>query len=345
MSFYQTAFCCFDDLEKGAKYVVGFTAVTSIVNLIINISILVNVHWFYNNLEPLEEWTWLPPGTLAFLYIELIFNLIFLFLAYVLHSGIKENELRNKRYCCLGWGIGVMVARGYEIFLMIYFLVWIGSYRISDFVFIYTEGLFIVAYWVIDTLILVLAVVLVNYYYAEQYYLRRGKMKRINFVAAMRKIRNKAITRIVKHSGPQTFAQMGMLQSRGPSVASTLQPGKSRTQSTATYMSVPSGPRTASMPGGPPAGGPPPGGPRGPPPGQRFPPPRDTSTMVGPPGQRPMGPRPMGPPGGPYQRGPAPGPGGPYPPRGPPPGMMAGPPPGSRMRQPYFPGARPSQGQ
>ncbi|KAK2158244.1 hypothetical protein LSH36_174g05005 [Paralvinella palmiformis] len=168
--------CCFVKLRNGSRASAVFTAITGLLNIIINIWMLVKLHAMEIYLERNERQVWMPPGIIVFIYIELVCNIGNLGLAMLLWIGINFGyEGKNLIF---SWVYGMSAFRFYHFFLMMYVLIWIGGHRISDIVYVVPETLLVTMYWILNTFILVAALLCVVSYWQELIESLYGKEKR-----------------------------------------------------------------------------------------------------------------------------------------------------------------------
>lgn len=171
-----TGCCCFEKLEAGSRGSAVFTSITGMINIAIDIWILVNLHHMDRVLEDNEKEIWLPPGIIAFIYIELIFNLVVIGLGMLLWVGI--NFRYDGKKMVFTWMWGMFATRVYQLFLMMFVLIWIGGHRVSDVVFVVPETIVVAMYWMLNCIILVAAMICVMSYWQELLDEIHGKERR-----------------------------------------------------------------------------------------------------------------------------------------------------------------------
>jgi len=184
------ACCCWFSLRTGSKATAVFTLLTAIANIIIDIWGIVELHWMHSVSEPNELFLWWPPGTLPLMYIELVMNLVLIAFSIILYLGTNKGY-SGKRFVYT-WIIGVCIFRGYEIFLGIYAMGWIGAHRYHDMIFVIPEALFIVVYWLINTILLVTGLLCVISYWQSVVDQMEGKVKRVRYLAMLENIQRAA---------------------------------------------------------------------------------------------------------------------------------------------------------
>lgn len=230
----ESLFFCLKSKKNGAIWSSYFTGFTAIINIIINLWLLVSLHKLLNYFVWNEKWNFIPPGILPILYIELLFNILLFFLSFVLMIGVNRGFQGKKHIFTWIWTFAAF--RCYETFIGVYVLVWLGSIRIPDIVYMFPEIIFIVFYWSLDTVIMIWCMITASRYYKEAYLEMYGKEKRVRYFKMLSNIRSAALSKSqTLYSGMAT--PRSMLMSR-----STLGPGHSfATMSQASY---PVGPRS-----------------------------------------------------------------------------------------------------
>jgi hypothetical protein len=179
--------CCFDSLKAGSRASSFFTMITAILNIIIDIWALINLHKLDKSLEPHERIVYFAPGLLAFMYIELALNVVLFVVSFLLLVGINQSYSGKK--LIQTWILSVIGCRSYEILLGIYILAWVGGYRVSDIVFVAPELIVVAAYWLLNTVILIAAILCVISYWQELQDEIHGKEHRTKYFTRMSNIR------------------------------------------------------------------------------------------------------------------------------------------------------------
>ncbi|CAH1796054.1 unnamed protein product [Owenia fusiformis] len=142
-----TTCCCWGwDLEKGSTAAAFFTIIVSILDFCIGIWGLATLHGLLNELKPNEIENFFPPAIMVFVYLRFFLSLAAIIFAISLLIGIN-NRYQGKKYIWT-WIIGMLVHRGIEIFGGCYALGWLGRHRLSELVFMHSELIILLAYWV-----------------------------------------------------------------------------------------------------------------------------------------------------------------------------------------------------
>lgn len=187
-----TGCCCFTSLKTGSRASAIFTAVTGICNIAIDISALVRLHYAEKTLIAQEFWLYFPPGIIPLMYIELAFSVVLLALAIVLLIGINYNY--DGKSLIKTWVVGVCLDRFYDFFLGVYILVWIGGHRFDDVVFILPESIVVAIYWLLNSLVLIAAILCVISYWQELQDDLFGKERRLKYYSKLANIRSAALS-------------------------------------------------------------------------------------------------------------------------------------------------------
>jgi len=184
--------CCFDSLETGSRRVAIFTWVTAICNIAIDISALVQMHHAYRTMVYQEFWLYFPPGIIPLIYIELAMSVGLVVLGVLLLIGINQGQ-HGWSYL-FAWMIGVIIDRIYDVFLGVYILIWIGGHRFDDVLFVIPESIVVTIYWLLNSFILIAALICVISYWQELMDDIYGKEKRIKYYSKMSNIRAAALS-------------------------------------------------------------------------------------------------------------------------------------------------------
>jgi len=142
-------------------------------------------------LEWNEKYTFLPPGILVFMYIELLVNLITIGLAFVLWVGI--NRAYEGKKLINVWVYSMMACRIYEVLLGIYILAWLGKHRFGDILYVAPEIIVVVTYWGFCIGILIFSIVCVVSYWQDLLNDLCGKENRIRYFHKLINIRSAAL--------------------------------------------------------------------------------------------------------------------------------------------------------
>jgi len=212
--------CCWNSLETGSRACAVYTGITGLINFIIDVWVLVNLHRLDDSLEDHEKEIFLPTGIIPFMYIELFFSVGLVILAFVLWIGINYGYDGKKMV--FSWVYLVIIIRCYEIFLMIYILVRIGGHRFSDVVYVVPESIVVAVYWLLNTIIMIAALICVISYWEELLDMVHGKERRAKYFTKLSNIRAAAFSA----SGANTpmrsmYASRAMLGGSQPSIAMT----------------------------------------------------------------------------------------------------------------------------
>jgi hypothetical protein len=184
--------CCFVSLKTGSRACAWFTFIFAICNIAIDIDALIRIHSAEEIMEPQEQYIYLPPGILALAYIELFLSIVMFALGIVLLIGINyEFEGKKLLYT---WVIGVVIDRLYDIFLGVYIMVWIGGHRFMDVIYVVPESVVIAVYWLLNSIILIAAILCVMSYWQELQDLLFGKERRIKYHRKLANIRTAALS-------------------------------------------------------------------------------------------------------------------------------------------------------
>lgn len=229
-----TACCCWKSLESGSRATAWFTGVTGAINFFIDVWLLVHLHWLDANLEDHEKVNFLPPGILAFVYIELFCNLGLIALAFVLLIGI--NRQHEGYVFIYGWTWGIGIHRSYQIFLGIYTLAFLGSHRITDIMFLTPEFSTVIIYWFLNTILLIAAIMCVMSFWEELMDEVYGKFRRVKYLTMLANIRNAALQNRTMNTGVNTPRSY-----YSQSVASTLHMAPSQMSIQGPGRAMPSG--------------------------------------------------------------------------------------------------------
>lgn len=187
-----TGCCCFTSLKTGSRASALFTAVTGICNIAIDISALIRLHYAENTMIAQEYWLYFPPGIIPLMYIELAFSVALLALAIVLLIGINYNY--DGKSMIKAWVAGMCLDRFYDFFLGVYVLVWIGGHRFDDVVYVVPEAIVVAIYWLINSLVLIAAILCVVSYWQELQDDLYGKERRLKYYSKLANIRSAALS-------------------------------------------------------------------------------------------------------------------------------------------------------
>ncbi|ESN97164.1 hypothetical protein HELRODRAFT_178273 [Helobdella robusta] len=187
-----TGCCCFGSLKNGSRASAVFTLVSAIINIIIDIVALKKMYWFITEKEPQEKYLYLPPGIVALVSIELVSSIAMIPVSLVLLIGI--NYAYEGRKMIFAW-IGFMcVDRMYDFFLGVYTLAWIGGHRFRDVLYTVPESIVVSVYWLIDSIILIAAILCVISYWQELKDYLFGKERRVKHYNKLANIRQAALS-------------------------------------------------------------------------------------------------------------------------------------------------------
>ncbi|KAK2191594.1 hypothetical protein NP493_50g02036 [Ridgeia piscesae] len=185
-----SACCCWDSLKTGSKASAIFTFATGVINIVIDIWMLVGLHHLASTLEQHEQFIFLPPGILVFGYVELAFNICSLALSLCLAVGVNRGYEGER--LVFSWVYGIVGLRIYQFLLGVYVLVWLGSHRFNDIVFVVPEIIGISFYWLLDSIVLLAAVICVISYWQELINDLFGKERRVKYFKMLANLRSAA---------------------------------------------------------------------------------------------------------------------------------------------------------
>jgi len=188
--------CCFfnNSLETGSRRTAVFTWVIGICNIAIDIATLVRLHDASMVMIAQEQWLYFPPGIFGLICIELAFSVGIFVLGFVLLIGINQGQ-HGKAYI-KAWVIGMILDRFYDVFLGVYIMSWIGGHRFSDIVYVIPEAIVIAVYWILNSLVLLAALLCVIAYWQDLMDDIYGKEKRVKYHSKMANIRQAALAGI-----------------------------------------------------------------------------------------------------------------------------------------------------
>lgn len=184
--------CCFGDLKTGSRASAIFTMATGIINLAIDIAALVRLHNADREMIAQEKWLYFPPGLIPLTYIELVLSVCLIALGFVLLIGINYSYDGKKLLNI--WVAGVVIDRFYDIFLGIYIMVWIGGHRFADVVYVLPESIVVTVYWLLNSCILVAAIICVVSYWQDLRDDLFGKERRLKYFHKLANIRSAALS-------------------------------------------------------------------------------------------------------------------------------------------------------
>jgi hypothetical protein len=187
-----TGCCCFISLKTGSRASAWFTFIFAICNIAIDIVSLIRLHYAQAHMEPQEQYIYLPPGIVPLIYIELFSSVVMFFLGIVLFIGINY-EFEGKKLIYT-WMIGLIIDRCYDIFIGVYIMVWIGGHRFTDVIYVLPESIVIAVYWLLNTIIMVAAILCVMSYWQELQDVLFGKERRIKYHRKLANIRTAALS-------------------------------------------------------------------------------------------------------------------------------------------------------
>jgi hypothetical protein len=208
-----TGCCCFRTLERGSRASGLFTMVISIINIVIDIAALVRMHYMANNAEPQQQWLYLPPGIIPLIYIELFVSVGTFALGILLIIGI--NYQHDGQRFVFAWLFGMIADRFYDVFLGVYILAWTGGHRFTEIIYILPESIVVAIYWLLNSFILIAAIICVVSYWQELLDDLYGKERRIKYFSKMSNIRNAAMSSAVTPFRSQYGSRSTLMLSQG----------------------------------------------------------------------------------------------------------------------------------
>jgi hypothetical protein len=166
--------------------------VIGICNIAIDIAALVRLTDAINTMVPQESWLYFPPGIVPLMYIELAFSLGLIALGIILLIGI--NFTYDGKSFITAWVVGMSLDRFYDFFLGVYTLVWIGGHRFADCVYVVPESIVVAVYWLLNSCILLAAILCVVSYWQDLQDDLFGKERRMKYYSKLANIRNAALS-------------------------------------------------------------------------------------------------------------------------------------------------------
>jgi hypothetical protein len=106
--------------------------------------------------------------------------------------GINQGQ-HGYRYIC-AWIVGMILDRIYDFFLGVYILAWIGGHRFADIVYVFPESIVVAVYWILNSFILLAAILCVQSYWQDLMNDVYGSQKRSKYFSKMANIRQAALS-------------------------------------------------------------------------------------------------------------------------------------------------------
>jgi hypothetical protein len=145
-------------------------------------------------MELQEYWLYFPPGYIPLIYIELASSVGLIALGILLLIGINQGQ--NGWPYIFAWLCGMIIDRILDVFLGVYIMVWIGGHRFMDVVYVIPESIVVAIYWLLNTFILIAALICVMSYWQELMDDIYGKERRTKYYSKMSNIRAAALSGI-----------------------------------------------------------------------------------------------------------------------------------------------------
>lgn len=186
--------CCFEQLSTGSKASAVYSFLSGVANIIIDLYAIVSLYWMRQELEANEREIWIPAGITVLMCFELAFNIIRLPLSLCLYVGVNQGYEGKNLIKAWKWGMGIF--RVYQLFLMIYVLVWIGGHRMTDVIYVFPEAIVIAVYWLVETIVFISAMLCVVSYWEELMEEIFGKERRVRYFTKLANIRQAARNRL-----------------------------------------------------------------------------------------------------------------------------------------------------
>jgi hypothetical protein len=209
-----TGCCCFRTLERGSRGSAFFTLVIALCNIAIDITALVKLFRLNHDLIIQESWLYLPPGIIVLTFIELAFSFAQIGLGALLLIGINYGY--DGQRMIFIWVYGMIFDRIYDIFLGVYIMSWIGGHRFTDVIYVVPESIVVAVYWLLNSFVLIAAILCVVSYWQELLDDLYGKERRVKYYNKLSNIRTAALsanaTPYRSHYGSRsTMASQGAL--------------------------------------------------------------------------------------------------------------------------------------
>lgn len=140
------------------------------------------------------------------MWVELVISVLLIGLGVCLLVGINYGYDGEK--FLYTWVYGMVFDRLYDMFIGVYILSWIGGHRITDVIFVVPESIAICVYWLVNSIVLVAAIMCVVSYWQELNDELFGKQRRILYYKQLSNIRTAALSGAMtpyrSHIGSQT---------------------------------------------------------------------------------------------------------------------------------------------
>lgn len=210
---WMTGCCCFRTLQGGSRGSAVFTFVIACCNIVIDCAALARLHRLERTIEPQEKFVYFPPGIIPIMWVELIISVLMIGLGICLIIGINHGY-DGEKYLYV-WVYGMVFDRLYDIFIGIYILSWIGGHRFTDVIFIMPESIVVAVYWMVNSFVLIAAIICVVSYWQEMHDELYGKERRITYYKKLANIRTAALSGAMTPYRSHFASQTTLVTSQG----------------------------------------------------------------------------------------------------------------------------------